>query len=82
MVPYVNEGFRFYRESKLVYSSHKSCVFRICSMMNKFYVDAFYRNPAHDGSLYDCLLDSMARVQSGDDKAVFVGEARYTQRTV
>ena len=26
----------------------------------------------HDGSLYDCLLDYMARVQSVDDKAVFV----------
>ena len=25
----------------------------------------------HDGSLYDCLLDSMARVQSIDHKAVF-----------
>ena len=26
----------------------------------------------HDGSLHDCLLDSMVRVQSVDDKAVFV----------
>ena len=32
----------------------------------------FYRNPGHDGSLYDCLLDSMARVHSVNDKAVFV----------
>ena len=38
---------------------------------------AFYCNPEHDGSLYDCLLDSMARVQSVDNKAVlvFVGDA-------
>ena len=37
----------------------------------------FYRNPRHDGSRYDCLLDSIARVQSVDDKAVFlfVGDA-------
>ena len=47
-------------------------VFRICSGMNNFYVYAFYHNPGYDGSLYDCLLDSMARVQSVDDKAVFV----------
>ena len=31
-----------------------------------------YGNPGHDASLYDCLLDSMARVQSINDKAVFV----------
>ena len=41
-------------------------------MINSFYVYAFYRNLGHDGSPYDCLLDSMARVQSVDDKAVFV----------
>ena len=33
---------------------------------------AFYHNPGHDGALYDCLLDSVARVQSVDDKTVFV----------
>ena len=47
-------------------------MFRICSRINNFYVYAFYRNEGHDGSLYYCLLDSMARVQSVDDKAVFV----------
>ena len=47
-------------------------MFRICSRINNFYVYAFYRNPGHDGKLYDCLLDSMARVQSVDDKAVLV----------
>ena len=40
--------------------------------MKNFYVPAFYRHPGHDCSLYDYLLDSMARVQSVDDKAVFV----------
>ena len=33
---------------------------------------AFYHSPRHDGSLYDCLLDSMARVKSVDDKTVFI----------
>ena len=47
-------------------------VFRICSRINNFYVYAFYLNPGRDGSLYDCLLDSMARVQSLDDKAAFI----------
>ena len=40
--------------------------------LNNFYVYAFYHNPVHDGSFYDCLLDSMARVLSVDDKVVFV----------
>ena len=39
---------------------------------NNFYAYAFHRKPGHDSSLYDCLLDSMARMQSVDDKAVFV----------
>ena len=47
-------------------------MFCICSRINNFYVDAFYCNPGHDGSLYACLLNSMALVQSVDDKAVFV----------
>ena len=47
-------------------------MFCICSRINKFYVYAFHRNPCRDGSLYDCLLNSMARMQSVDDVAVFV----------
>ena len=47
-------------------------VFRICKRINNFYVHAFYCNPGRDGSLYDCLLDSMARVKSVDDIVVFV----------
>ena len=37
-------------------------MFRICSWINNVHGYAFYRNPGHDGSLYDGLLDSMARV--------------------
>ena len=47
-------------------------MFLFCSYINNFYFYAFYRNPGHDGSLYECLLDSMARMKSVDDKAVFV----------
>ena len=71
MALHVRERFRFFRQSKLECSCHVS-EFRICSRTNNFYVYAFYLNPRHDGSLYDCLLDSMALVQSVDDKAVFV----------
>ena len=53
-------------------SCYESCVFSMCSRINNFYVYDFYHNPGHDGSLYDCLLDSMAGVQSVDEIAVFV----------
>ena len=62
----------FLPAEQLECSCHESNVFRICSRINSFYVKAFYRNPGHDFSLYDCLLDSMARILSVDDKAVFV----------
>ena len=72
MALYVREVFRFFQQSRLECFCYESCVFCICSMINNFYVYAFYHNPGHDGSLYDCLLDSMAWAQSVDDKAVFL----------
>ena len=71
-VLYVREGFRSFRKSKLECSCHESRVFRICSKINNFSVHALYRNPGRDRCLYDCLIDSMATVESVDDKAVFV----------
>ena len=69
---YVRGGFHSFSQSKLECSCRKSWVYRICIRINNFYVYAFYRNPGHDGSFYDCLLESRARVQSVDDKTVFV----------
>ena len=82
MAMHVMEGFRSFRQSKLECSCNEFCVFRICSRINNFHVYVFYHNPDHDGSRYDCLLDSMARIQTFDDKAVFVfvGDANaYTE---
>ena len=72
MALYVRERFHSFQQCKLECSCHESCVFHICSGINFFYVYAFFRNPGHDGSLYDCLLDSLAQVQSVDYKAVFI----------
>ena len=72
MALYVREVFCYFQQGKLECSCHESFVFRICNRINHFYIYAFDRNPGHDGSLYDCLLDSMAWVQSVDDRAVFV----------
>ena len=67
----VREGFHCFWQSKRSVLAINP-VFRICSRINKFDVHAFYRNQRDDGSLNDRLLDSMAQVQSVDDKAVFV----------
>ena len=72
MALYVREGFRAFRPSNFECACHESCVAGICGKVNNFYVSAFYRNPDHDGSLYDCMLGSMGQVQSIDSKAVFV----------
>ena len=58
-----DQGFRFMLRNDSASSGRASwecclyeyCVFRIYSRINNFYVYAFYRNPGHDGSLYDCL---------------------------
>ena len=47
-------------------------MFRNCSRINNFYVHGFHCNRELDGSLYDCLSDSIAWEQSVDDMAVFV----------
>ena len=42
------------------------------SAQSNFHVYSFYCNPEFDGSIYECLIDSRVRVQSVNDKAVFV----------
>ena len=69
---YVREVFRSFQQSKLQCSWQESCVVRISSRIINIYVYAFYHNPGHDSSLFDCLFDFMVRVKSVDDKAVFV----------
>ena len=64
MAHYVIEGFCSFRQSRLECSCHESCVFHICSRIKKNYVYYCFCNPGHDGSLYYCLIDSTARVQS------------------
>ena len=69
---YMRERFRAFRQSKFECACHESCVVRICGKVKHFYVYAFYRNPGHDGSRYDCMLGSVGQVQSINSKALFV----------
>ena len=59
-------------EQVIVFLPRVLYVFWICCSINKNYVYVLYWNPEHCGSHYYCPLDSMALVQSVDDKAVFI----------
>ena len=77
MAVYIRDGFRAYRQPQFECSCHEVCVVRICGRVNNFYVYSFYRNPHHDDSIYNCMLESMCCAQSSDSKSVFtfVGDA-------
>ena len=54
----------------------KGWVFWVCGVRETFYVYSLYRNPDPDDSIFNCLLASMAAVQSKDVRAsfLFVGD--------
>ena len=82
MAVYIRDGFRAYRQPQYECSCHEVCVLRICGRVSNFYVYSFYRNPHHDDSIYNCMLESMCRAQSSDSKSVFtfVGDANAHHR--
>ena len=47
-------------------------VFRVCGVRQNLYVFSLYRNPNLDDRIFDCLLTSMAVVQSEDACASFL----------
>ena len=47
-------------------------IFRVCGRHSNFYIVSLYRNPNNSDSICDCLLRSMALIQSSDRKAAFV----------
>ena len=73
---YVRRGFSAYRQSRFECKCHEIVIVRICSRHHNFYVFCLYRNPHFNDNIYDCLLTSMASVQSADRKAsfIFVGD--------
>ena len=82
MAMYIREGYCAYRQSQCECNCHEVQVVRVCSRLNNFYIYSFYRNPHHDDSIYDCMLDSMSLTQISDSKAVFifVGDANAHHR--
>ena len=46
-------------------------VVRVCGVRQNHYVFSLYRNPDVDDRIFDCLLASMADVQTEDMRASF-----------
>ena len=72
MAVYSRSGQPIYRHKSLECSCHEVLCFKVYSKFHNIYFFALYRNPNHDDSIYDCILERIAMAQSQDPKASFV----------
>ena len=72
LIAYVRDGFAAHRQRTYECGCCEMLVIRVCGGRQNFYVFAVYRNPNLDDHIYDCLIDSMARIESVDGRAAFV----------
>ena len=72
MAVYSRSGLPVYRQKPLECLCHELLCFKVYSKHYNVYVFALYRNPNHDDSIYDCILEKIALAQSQDPKASFV----------
>ena len=73
---YIRSSFSASRVQRFECGCHEFIIIKVCSRFNNFYLFPSYRNPDLDGSIYECLLNSMASIQEVDNKAsfIFVGD--------
>ena len=65
-----------FRQPKFECGCCEILVFRVCGVRQNLYVFSLYRNPDLNHRIFDCLLASMAAVQTEDIRAsfLFVGD--------
>ena len=82
MSVYIRSGFTASRHKDAECGCHEVMVTRVCSKYNNLYVFSCYRNTDLDDAIFDCLKESMARVQERDPKScfVFVGDLNVHHR--
>ena len=68
---YVREGFPASRVPKAECSCCEFMVAKVVGSRQNFYLFGVYRSPSTDDRVYDCLMNSMARIQQEDSRAVF-----------
>ena len=64
MAAYVRDGYGAIRQSKFECGCCEMLVFRVCGVRQNLYVYSLYRNLNLDDLIFDCLLASMAAVQT------------------
>ena len=72
MATYVRDGYRAFCQPKFECRCCEMLVFRVGGMRQNLYVFSLYRNPDLDDRIFDCLLASMAVVQTEDIRAYFL----------
>ena len=72
LVAYVRDGFVVSRQNRFECSCCEMLVLRVCGSTCNFYLFNLYRSPSGDDRIYDCMLNSMASIQSIDRKAAFI----------
>ena len=69
---YVRKRFTCTRQRTYECNCCEVVVARVCGARSNFYLFFVYRSPNTDDRVYDCLLESMGRIQSEDPKSVFL----------
>ena len=72
----IRDGYGGFRQQKFECGCCEILVLRVCGVRQNLYVFSLNRNPDLDGRIFDCLLASMAAVQTEDILAsfLFVGD--------
>ena len=72
LATYIRMGFSASLLSTFICQCHEVQLFRVCSRVNNYYIFNLYRNPDLDNCIFDCLLESMHRIQRSDRKSCFI----------
>ena len=72
MAAYVQDGYRAFCQLKFDCGCCEMLIFRVCSVRRNLSVFSLHRSPDLDDRIFDCLLASMAAVQTEDIRASFL----------
>ena len=72
MAAYVRDGYGAFRQSKFECGSCEILVFMMCGVRQNLFVFSHYHNHDIDDRILDCLIASMAGVQTEDIRASFL----------
>ena len=72
MAAHVRDGYGAFRQPEFECDCCEMLVFMICCVRQNLHVFSLYHNPDVDDRIFDCLLASMATVQTQDVRAFFL----------